>query len=37
MEEQSKGLSIKKWAIDDRPREKLLKKGKLALSDSAAS
>ena len=34
MEEQSKGLSIKKWAIDDRPREKLLKKGKLALSDS---
>lgn len=27
-------LSIKKWAEDDRPREKLLQKGKTALSDS---
>lgn len=27
-------LSIKKWAQDDRPREKLLQKGKLSLSDS---
>jgi DNA repair protein RadC len=27
-------LSIKNWAVDDRPREKLLKKGAAALSDS---
>ncbi|MCM8567791.1 DNA repair protein RadC [Gramella jeungdoensis] len=27
-------LSIKKWAEDDRPREKLLQKGKASLSDS---
>ena len=26
--------SIKNWAIDDRPREKLLSKGKESLSDS---
>src|SRR4051812_48927657 len=26
--------SIKNWAVDDRPREKLLAKGALALSDS---
>ena len=34
MAEQSEHFSIKKWAVDDRPREKLLKKGKLSLSDS---
>ncbi|UAB84662.1 DNA repair protein RadC [Zunongwangia sp. SCSIO 43204] len=34
MGEESQGFSIKNWAIDDRPREKLLRKGKLALSDS---
>ncbi|MFC6861585.1 RadC family protein [Zunongwangia atlantica] len=34
MGEQSQGFSIKNWAVDDRPREKLLRKGKLALSDS---
>lgn len=27
-------LTIKTWAIDDRPREKLLTKGKIALSDA---
>jgi len=27
-------LTIKNWAINDRPREKLLQKGKLALSDA---
>lgn len=27
-------LTIKSWAIDDRPREKLLTKGKIALSDA---
>lgn len=27
-------LSIKSWALDDRPREKLLSKGKLSLSDA---
>ena len=27
-------LSIKNWAVDDRPREKLLQKGRLSLSDS---
>ena len=34
MGEQSQRFSIKIWAVDDRPREKLLRKGKLALSDS---
>jgi DNA repair protein RadC len=32
--EQGSNLSIKNWAEDDRPREKLLLKGKQALSDS---
>ncbi|MFV8224963.1 RadC family protein [Christiangramia aquimixticola] len=32
--EQGTNLSIKHWAEDDRPREKLLLKGKQALSDS---
>lgn len=27
-------LTIKSWALDDRPREKLLAKGKAALSDA---
>ncbi|MCJ7757060.1 MAG: hypothetical protein MUP24_02855, partial [Gillisia sp.] len=27
-------FTIKNWAINDRPREKLLQKGKLALSDA---
>ena len=27
-------LTIKTWALDDRPREKLVAKGKLALSDA---
>lgn len=31
---QEQNYSIKYWAIDDRPREKLLQKGALALSDS---
>ena len=34
MGEEAQGFSIKNWAIDDRLREKLLRKGKLALSDS---
>lgn len=35
MEREEKGnFSIKYWAEDDRPREKLLQKGKLSLSDS---
>lgn len=34
MNENKENLSIKKWAEDDRPREKLLQKGKLSLSDS---
>lgn len=34
MGEQSQRFSIKNWAVDDRPREKLLRKGKLSLSDS---
>lgn len=35
MEETNKEhFSIKKWALDDRPREKLLRKGKQSLSDS---
>lgn len=29
-----KKLTIKSWALDDRPREKLLSKGKLTLSDA---
>jgi DNA repair protein RadC len=33
-EEQKGGFSIKSWAEDDRPREKLLAKGKTALSDA---
>jgi DNA repair protein RadC len=27
-------LTIKSWALDDRPREKLIRKGKKALSDA---
>lgn len=34
MNNEKENLSIKKWAEDDRPREKLLQKGKLSLSDS---
>ena len=34
MSEERTNLSIKNWAEDDRPREKLLQKGKQALSDS---
>ncbi len=34
MNHENSNLSIKKWAEDDRPREKLLQKGKLSLSDS---
>ncbi len=34
MERQSRSLSIKMWAEEDRPREKLLLKGKSALSDA---
>jgi len=34
MNDKKLNLSIKKWAEDDRPREKLLQKGKLSLSDS---
>ncbi|AVR44171.1 hypothetical protein C7S20_02200 [Christiangramia fulva] len=34
MSKDKENLSIKKWAEDDRPREKLLQKGKLSLSDS---
>lgn len=33
MENELKGLSIKTWADEDKPREKLLSKGKAALSD----
>ena len=29
-----KKLTIKSWALDDRPREKLIAKGKQALSDA---
>ncbi len=32
--DKNEKLSIKQWAEDDRPREKLLQKGKLSLSDS---
>ncbi len=31
---EQKGFSIKQWAEDDRPREKLLNKGRTALSDA---
>ena len=34
MKEYSSKLSIKQWAEDDRPREKLLNKGRLALSNA---
>lgn len=34
MEEYPKSFSIKSWAEDDRPREKLLNKGKVSLSDA---
>jgi DNA repair protein RadC len=34
MKSQSKPLGIKSWAAEDRPREKLLLKGKSALSDA---
>jgi len=34
MAEQTTNLSIKTWAEDDRPREKLLMKGRQALSDA---
>lgn len=34
MNNENNSLSIKKWAEDDRPREKLLQKGRLSLSDS---
>ena len=34
MNDEKTNLSIKNWAEDDRPREKLLQKGKLSLSDS---
>ena len=34
MKEYSNKLSIKQWAEDDRPREKLLSKGRLALSNA---
>ena len=34
MEEYASKLSIKSWAEEDRPREKLLQKGKRALSDA---
>lgn len=34
MQENSKPLTIKEWAEDDRPREKMIKKGVAALSDA---
>ena len=34
MEYEKKSLPIKSWAEDDRPREKLLLKGKTVLSDA---
>ena len=34
MQEYQSDLSIKSWAEEDRPREKLLLKGKSALSDA---
>ena len=32
--ENQNGFGIKSWAEDDRPREKLLHKGKVSLSDA---
>jgi DNA repair protein RadC len=32
--EKENSFTIKSWALDDRPREKLLQKGKLSLSDA---
>ncbi len=34
MEKENIAFSIKNWAMGDRPREKLIQKGKLALSDA---
>jgi DNA repair protein RadC len=34
MPEQNRNISIKQWAEDDRPREKLLLKGRSSLSDA---
>ncbi|WP_167596260.1 RadC family protein [Leeuwenhoekiella sp. ZYFB001] len=34
MQQNSESFSIKQWSLDDRPREKLLQKGKDALSDA---
>ncbi|MCH4823950.1 DNA repair protein RadC [Gramella lutea] len=34
MNNENNSLSIKKWAEDDRPREKLFQKGRVSLSDS---
>ena len=34
MQEKSTSLTIKNWANDDKPREKLVQKGSLALSDA---
>ncbi|GAA0873546.1 DNA repair protein RadC [Gangjinia marincola] len=34
MSDSSASFSIKHWALDDRPREKLLQKGKASLSDA---
>lgn len=34
MEENSKPLTIKEWAVDDRPREKMIAKGVASLSDA---
>jgi len=33
MEQQNRPLTIKEWALDDRPREKMMSKGVSALSD----
>jgi DNA repair protein RadC len=34
LKDQTNHLGIKKWALDDRPREKLQSKGKISLSDA---
>ena len=34
MQENKSSFSIKNWAEGDRPREKLLQKGKISLSDA---
>ena len=34
MKKESKATGIKSWPVDDRPREKLLKKGARSLSNS---